>query len=379
MLISQIDFVNQFKNDPDNGVSTLLFSGSDKDFDKFIFDTIRTPNTTNTWDGPDGPLIDLTFYGYVSGSTSTTTQSNKIDFKINSNYDNKSFSKFLLDFMSSIELFSKEQFMTTLLEGVFGIISSRTEVTKDQLIDDEKLNKLSKKILDVDPCYDEIVYDDSFFTFNDDELSDIEKNAIGRKLGIMELDLGCGVYEFDLATESPELFTLLNEMKDNKYNPSLQERKTSEILHKIDDIASKKSPKNAESIKDKFNKDLIKELPKTLVKSSFNKPTVVAITNMANYITTLNKTLQETSFDFAIFNRSFFEYIVRESWAVLVEILFSILKREILKLIKKIVKKIIKKIAKKKADIIKSYTKETTGGETEGLLTSLPQPESLVT
>lgn len=370
MLVSQVDFFNNFKNSPQDSVAGFLFGDSDKDFDRFIYDTIQTPNVVNTWSGPNGDLIDLTFYSYSSGAT---VQPNSIDFKVSSNYNNKKFSQFLTDFMISIELFSKEKFLATAIEGVFGLISSNTDVTTDQLVDEEKLNKLTDKILDKDPCEDEIVFDDSFYSFSNDDLAEIEKKAMSRKLGIVELDLGCGVYSFDVSEDKIDLINLLNDIKESNGNPVLQERKTILLLDKLNSNATQKSPSNAESIKKKFNTDLLKELPKTIVKNSFTKPTIVALTNICNYITTTNTTLKDTSFDFAIFNRSFFEYVARESLAALIEIIFGILVREILVLIRRIVKRLIKKIIKKKTEIIKSYTKANTGGEKDGILTPLPQ------
>lgn len=372
LLLSQIDFSSVFKNDVGSTASNLLFDDPNKDFDAFIYDTIQTPDVTNTWYGKNGALLDLTFFSYNSGTTTTTAQPNSIDFKVNSNYNDKKFSTFLIDFMESIELFSKKKFMLTILESIFGIIASRSDVTTDELINQEKLNKLMDKMLDVDPCADEVVYDDSFYTFDNSDLAEIEKKANARKRGIVDLDLGCGIYEFDLGNNT-SIFNLLNDINDSNNNPILQEKKVVELVNKCNSLATDKSPNNSESIKKKFNTDIILNLPKTLVNNSFSTPTIVALTNLSKYITTTIQTFQGDSFNFAIFNRCFFERVLRESFAVLVKIIFNILKREILIIVRRIVKRIIKKIAKKKIEIIKSYTSDRTGGETEGILTPLPQ------
>jgi hypothetical protein len=371
MNLADIDYNNLFKMDPNaGGMASFLLGDSSKDFDKFIYDTVRTPNTLNVWQGPNGPLIDLT---YFSGGT----QNNQIDFKVNQNYDDKNFGDFLLDFFASIELFSKEKFIATLLDFFFGLISSQTDTTVEQLINEEKTNKIIDKILNTDPCYDEIVYDDSFFSFNNEDLEEIERRARERKLGVTNIDLGCGIFEFDLNDNTPLLVGFLDDIKNNNNNAQLQERKTVQLLNSIEDIAAKNSPKNSESIKKKFNWDILLELPKILIKNSVMKPTVVGIYNLSGYITTAINTTQNTSFDFAINNRVFFEYVARESLAVLVKITFEVwLKPEIIKLIAKMVKKILKKIAEKKIKIIKSYAKaKLAASEDSGLISGVPEPQ----
>jgi len=370
MNLADIDYNNVFKTDPNNNaMASFLLGDPSKDFDRFIYDTVKTPNVTNTWQGPNGPLIDLT---YFSGGT----QNNQIDFKVNQNYDNKTFLDFLLDFLSSIELFSKEKFMATLLDSFFGIVASNTDSTLDQLINEEKTNKILEKILDTDPCYDEIVYDDSFFTFKNEDLEEIERKATERKLGITNIDLGCGIFEFDLNEQKPLIIGILNDIKNNNNNAQLQERKTIQILDSCIGTASSNSPRNADSISKKFSWDILLNLPKVMVKNSVMKPTIVGIYNLSGYITTATNVTQQTSFDFAINNRVFFEQVTRESLAVLTRITFNVfLKPEILKLVAKVVARLLKKIAEKKIKIISSYAKgRLTALEDSGLISSTPTP-----
>jgi uncharacterized membrane protein YgaE (UPF0421/DUF939 family) len=84
--------------------------------------------------------------------------------------------------------------------------------------------------------------------------------------------------------------------------------------------------------------------------------------------------MKETSFEFAIFNQTFFEYILRRSWAVLVEILFESLTPEIIKLIKKVVKRKLKKINEKKKNILLSYIEQKINVGEEGTLDPIKQP-----
>ncbi len=62
------------------------------------------------------------------------------------------------------------------------------------------------------------------------------------------------------------------------------------------------------------------------------------------------------NFDFAVANRVFFEFVVRESAAALLEVLFNQAKEEILKIVACIVAVLVKEAVNKKLAILKSLT-----------------------
>jgi hypothetical protein len=362
--VKNIDYNNIFKLNADSGeISDVLFGDSDKDFDKFLYDTIQNPNNMNTWYGPNGALLDVTF-----------VQPGQIDLAVNSNYDDKSFDDFLFDFMASIELFNKQKFIATIIDFFFSNITSQIAPTIEQLLKEEQVNATIDKILNTDPCYDEIVFDNSFFSFSNDDLAKMEAKAKQRKEGVVLLDLGCGVFNLDIRNENANFKGLLDELK-NTNDPVLQEKKITQLLDKSQKLATSASPENEESIKNKMSFDFLLELPKVIIKNTVMTPKILGIYNLSNYIVNNIPTIAEDGYEFVLNNRVFFEYVTRESLAALIKIIFNKLKILLLELIAKVVAKLIKKIARKKLKIIASYSAGAITGIAEGLISGLPTPQ----
>ena len=67
------------------------------------------------------------------------------------------------------------------MDSFFSNITANLDFSLEQLVSEEKTNKLIDKILDTDPCYDEIIFDDSFFTFSNDEVAEFEYRSKQKK------------------------------------------------------------------------------------------------------------------------------------------------------------------------------------------------------
>jgi len=362
--VKNIDYNNIFKLNADSGeITDILFGEPNKDFDRFLYDTIQTPNLMNTWSGPNGPLLNVTFI-----------QPGQLNLVVDTNYSDKSFDDFLFDFMSSIELFNKEKFIATMIDFFFSNITSQISPTIEQLLKEEQVNATIDKILNTDPCYDEIVFDNSFFSFSNDDLAKMESKAKQRKSGVVSLDLGCGVFDLNISSENENFSLIFNELK-NSNDPVLQERKITQLLDKSQDLAVSASPDDEESIKNKMSFDFLLELPKVIIKNTIMTPKILGIYNLSNYIINNIPNIPEDGYEFAINNRVFFEYVSRESLAALVKIVFDKLKDLLLELIAKVVARLLKKLAEKKIKVIASYALNVIANVVEGVITGLPAPQ----
>lgn len=370
MDIETIDHKGILKTNPDlNLLGGIFFGNSDKDFNRWLYNTIQTPGVPNTWEGPNGPLMDVTYI-----------QPSQVLFQISSNYDEnsgKTYNDFLSDYMASIELFNQKIVLGNLMNNFFSNVTSSLSPSISQVMDEEKTNMIMEKILNTDPCQEEQVFDDSFFKFSNDEMSLMEKRAQEKRDGVVELDLGCGIFAFDFRDDGVGLESDLDDLDEfnENNNPQKMDKKITNILNTLQDSVAAADSPNAESIKRKFEIDAITSLPKVMCNASILTPKILGIYNFSNYIVNNSTSTERTSYDWAKSNTVFFEYVLRESLAVLVEIVFNKLKAELMRLIAKVVQRIIKSIAKKKLKILASFALPSITNTINGLINQIPQPE----
>tara|TARA_R110001599_G_scaffold23120_3_gene85065 strand:- start:41163 stop:42740 length:1578 start_codon:yes stop_codon:yes gene_type:complete len=367
--IETIDHKGILKSNPDSNLLGGIFFGGENDFNRWLYNTMQTPGLTNTWEGPNGPLMDVT---YIPPS--------QIMFQISSNYDEnsgKTYNDFISDYMASIELFNQKIVLGNLMNSFFSNVTSNLNPSLEQVMDDEKTDAIMEKILNTDPCQEEQVYDDSFFKFSNEELLEMENNAIYKRSGVVPLDLGCGIFTFDLREDTAGIGEKLNELDElnNQNNPQKVEKNIKNQINLLQDSLGNASPSNAESIKRKFEMDAILSLPKVMCKASILTPKILGVYNFSNYIVNNSTSTERTSYDWAKSNTVFFEYVLRESLAVLVKIVFNKLKAELMRLIAKVVQKLIKSIAKKKLKILASFALPAVANAITGLINKIPQPE----
>ena len=371
MDIKTLDHKGILNTNPDlNLLGGIFFGADDKDFNRWLYNTMQSPNIPNTWMGPNGPLMDVTFI-----------QPGQVIFEINSNYDENSgntFNDFISDYMASIELFNQKIILGNLMNSFFSNVTSSMNPSIEDVMDEEKTEKLMDKILDTDPCEEELTYDDTFFSFNNDEILEMEKRAQQKRNGQgVDIDLGCGIFSANLDGGDAEIEKKLVELEnfEKENNPKKMGKAITNVLNKMQDSLANQSPSNEESIKKKVQIDMMLSLPKVMCNASILTPKILGIYNFSNYIVNNTTITERTSYDWAKSNTVFFEYVLRESLAVLVEIVFRKLKTELMRLIAKVIQKIMKSIAKKKLKIIASFALPAVGNVVSGLINKIPQPQ----
>jgi hypothetical protein len=163
---------------------------------------------------------------------------------------NKSLENFLKDFLGSVKILDLSLLFSTILDVLFGAVSSLTDAGSEWLEDKIRLKKIVDKIIDKESLSDgktPIIYDNNFFQFNKkekDEIGFITKNISN---GDNLVDLGCGtsannidISDFDTA------FKLLNESKPSLIKEGLS-KSTNEIIKKSTAGSSEENKKTIES------------------------------------------------------------------------------------------------------------------------------------
>jgi hypothetical protein len=345
--------------DPTQFPASLFFGEPENDLNIFLADLMQSGvGSTGVWKN----ILD---FEVISYPLSTSSNTNGLKVTINSSYIGKEYDVFLKDYINSIELFNFKNFVPNLMEELNGSITALLAETEGSLslnieksIEKEKVNSMIEKILDTDPCEETFNLDDSFFTFDSDTLLDIEKRAENRVLGKKLINYSCTPTM--VGSDSLESFRDVGELIKNEPSQAklITKKATEKLLFdlsgEVDGAVGPQGDTN-EDVKRSLSFDLALALPKLSTNIIFT-PKIMVLFQVSKKLVTNTIDDFKDNFDFAIANRVFFEFVVRESGAALLEILYNQLKEEILKIVACITVTLIKEGIDKKLKQLKSLT-----------------------
>lgn len=373
--IKGLDFNNILKINPTDPIgSTFYGKNATNDLNWFLNNLVQT--------GGAGTWKNIMNFNY-----NTTTE--EIEVGLNPSYvtsgGGKSFDGFILDYINSIELMTMEQFMARLMDSLTGRMLASLGTSLDQLLVMEQINKLLDKIYNSDPCKEEYQIDESYFTFSNEEMLEMENTANQKVNGVTLLDLGCGLVE---STVAPEVIKQVFDEIRNTPPSRVSQVIENSINGLNNNLTDNVDEQDKNTAKLALNAKLIEQIPKILT-NIILEPKLVILYQMASKLVNgpLNPTTPAVGFggsnidanirvpngfDYAKATSVFFEFVARESLAALLEIIFRQAKEEILKLVAGIILKITKEQANKKIKALAFLT----GGVVSGLLASVPTPDT---
>jgi hypothetical protein len=377
LKLKNLDYNGLLKINPNSEIgSTFYGKNATKDFNWYLNNLVQNGGNGN-WAG----IMDLNY----------SKPTEEIEMGLNPSYlssGGKSFNDFIIDYTNSIEMISLENFMAKLTNKLTGSLTASLQnpPSLDKLISMEKVDALIEKINNSDPCKEEYQYDDSYFKFNNDEINKIETVASEKLLGVTNLDLGCGIVP--ATVDSNLVKNLFDEIRNSP--PSKINNVINKSMDSINNNLTSNVPEaDKQNAKLSLNKKLIEAVPKVLTDIAL-EPKVIALYQLSTKIVNgpltpvqppvgsggninINDNLNvDNGFDFAKANRVFFEFVVRESLAALVEIIFNQAKKEIVRLVSEAVIKILKDRVKLKVTQLSFLT----GGLVDKVLSSAPTPDT---
>jgi hypothetical protein len=376
--ILELDFNKMLQQSPLSQVGSLLY-GKDatKDLNWFLNNLIQSGGS-GAWKG------------IVNFNYNQTTQDMEIG--INPSYASggggKTFDGFINDFINSIELITMEQFMARLTDSLTGVLSAAMNTSLDQIISMEQVSKLQDNINNSDPCREDYKIDESYFTFSNDEMLEMEVIANQKINGTVMLDLGCGMVSSTIPT------TVVKNIFDEIRNtpPSKVSAVIEKSLNSVNDNLTKNvGEENKKLAKLNLNVKFIEQIPKILT-NIILEPKLVALYQLCTKL--VNGPLSPLTppvgsgapigvdidakikvpkgFDYAKATSVFFEFVAREALAALMEIVFRKIKEEIMRLVADFAAKIVKEQANIRIKAIASIT----AGITSGLISTIPIPNT---
>jgi len=393
----KIDYNDILRLDPSSPIgSTFYGKNSTTDLNWALSDLTRNGGTI-TWKN----MIDINF--------NQTTQ----DFEVglNSNYLNitRNFDNFLSDFLNASDLMTLEQFLAKITDKLTGSLTSAKgrldnginqlqnpafiTSSLDKLISVEQTDKLIDKIMSSDPCTKEYQITDNFFSFTNEESFEIENRAEQKSKGEVNLDVGCGIIPVSVSPST--IIASFNSIK-NAPSSKLNEVVFSSVNSINNNLTNNVSESDKNTAKRSLNAEMIKSIPKVLTDMIVD-PKIIILYQIANKIVngpltpspppvgvpggsasvTSPNVNANTSFDYAKASKVFFEYVVRESSAALLEILFNLAKREILNLVLGVAANITKTQSNLKIKRLLNVVRVVdVPGIAEGVLNAIPPPNT---
>ena len=170
-----IDLFEKLKTSPDSEIGNLLYDLDIPNFDRSAFAAISAPNTTVSFS-----TLNIQFNGTLDA----------FQFKpdLSALPEEPTIGSFFGTYIEDAPLFDKKEFLTNVMDTVYGSVSSNQDKSFDQLLKEQEIKKLIEQVTE---------NNDSFF-INDEIFQELERKAQELLDGITYYDMGCGVVGADL-------------------------------------------------------------------------------------------------------------------------------------------------------------------------------------
>jgi len=364
--LNKIDLTCIFAADPNTEIGKLFYDGdSSNDINAFLWEVIQENGSPLIWSDPENGKQILEVRYYENSPIAFTQNDGTVDYQnteprprvfnfrvVNQSYENKTLINVLVDYFNSQQpLFDVDKVIPNVIDLLYGTLTNKIELP------DECLNRVVELEQSISDYLDEgvgsgtvdINFDDSFYTFNSKQLSNIKERVKEKKSGVKQYKKCCGK---DISTIS---FDTLSTINDNIKNSSTLQQKINTYNKALDDLI-KESVANVKNLdKDsasgEFLSNFITSLQIALAKLVLS-PKNLLMLNLFYFLVN-SKPITEVSI----------KKILKEYECIIVEILSELLRKLIydflLPLIIKALKNLIicvitKKIKEKNINYLKS-------------------------
>jgi len=320
--VKNVDFMNIMRINPVTQAGGLLFDDvpntvNSSDFNTYLYYTIQqaAPPTTS-WDG----IFDVEF------TQIATPENNVLNFRPNPSYTN--LTDLNNDFVDSLRLFASEDLIINIIDSLFGSIAATAEVnkTEEQLETEAKIDSVIDCLVNADV---EDVFDDSFFSFSNEQLLRMKGDATNRRNGIRYLKT-CGNVKVDVPIR------LLTDLKTDMAAASNQVERRDVVNNSITTMATSTSsssdPVDQYGIQLGFVGLMLTSLIRAIVNSIIS-PKVITIF-LINYMIVYGQGSEyDGGLDFIQKNKTLMRNLVNTIRDMIVKVLLDKVLKYIMKLI----------------------------------------------
>jgi len=377
--INKIDFGNIFSINPNTEIGEIVYDGVCTggvcdDINAFLWEVIQLNGDPLVWADPINGKEIMEVRYYQNSPVAFTKTDGTVEYQnieplprvfnvriVNNTYVGKSLITFLTDYFNSQQpLFNVDNVLPNTVNLIFNTISGKG------LYSDTALSEITEyeEALNDYVNTEEVVIDDSFYTFNEAQLKDIKQKTKEKKSGVKRFKRCCGNETASIS------FDTLKKLTDDIKSSSNLQSKIQSYNRAIDNVVneSKSNIKNLnnDSVEAEFLYDFLSLLQLTLLKFSLSPKTMLII-NMFTYLVnentneSNNKNIKEKLREFECVIKKILGPIINKIIAFLLPIVIRYLKDIVICVILKKIKEKDINYLKTKLSLLPAATNEEVG------------------
>jgi len=340
--VSTIDISGKFKVAPTADVGALLYNTQTDNFDKFAHQAIEASNTSVSF--PD-TNIDIKYDDVLD----------KFNFKPPTGI-NIDIGTFFSNYIDKAPILDKNEIITKVMDGIYGTIAKHIKRTKDQIYEEQKVNKVLEQILNDK---------ENPFEISTSDYNEMLTQSEQLSKGLVYYDMGCGVITAELVVSG--LTSLISNISGST-DPYTVSNNIEATITNSSSSNAEATKKNKETIRDGFFQKLINLFSLELSKAAVLSPQMRMILGLfSSFQNDGQLVLTTASEDMAKF-KVMIKCIVKDIIKDIVEYIFNLAISYLIKLITPVIKKVIKEKINQYLKIILSLTPAKKIAETAGLV-----------
>tara|TARA_R110000850_G_scaffold84244_8_gene180832 strand:+ start:25201 stop:26643 length:1443 start_codon:yes stop_codon:yes gene_type:complete len=352
--LDKIDYLDMFKIDPTTSEGALLYNDVNQglnstDFNTYLYNVIQGGGATSPWglQTTNHDILEIKF----DEQGSNGEPNNSLSIKPSSYYaNNKKLPDLNNDYIDSIQLFNSAKLINNIIESIFGVVSVQTDKDSEQIKNEIRIEDIVNRIINTD---DEIIIDDSYYTFSNEQLSSIDYRAELRRNG-MRVVTTCGNAPSTLSFDTlSSLNAQLDVLEAQPTTPQLMEEISIVVREGLDNLADESAEgvgnQDRLTIKLSFIEEMLKQLMTAIVNVILSPKLAVILA--VNHAIIYGEAFTDTE-DFMKKNSVLLTSVLNTIRDAVVVILMAVVLKEIKKLVTDNIQKTqIEKTKYKKAQV----------------------------
>lgn len=326
--MKDIDSYGKLKTDPNSQLGSLLYNDNVNDFDNVLHDAIVNAGTPVNF----ANTVNLEYDDVL----------NKVNVTPHASVAGDTIGEFTTQYIDNLEIINEKQFVSNISNVIFGTVTSSQDKTEQQAVLEEELNVTIQKIID----------EDESIEITDDELRNIQKIAKDRVSGVTFADLGCGYLPNIVTLDS--LTNLVSGTTGSTDPLTVGNAYLDTLAGGFDDTNPESAEENNETIKDGFFKRLINAIVQALVSSLILPPQIRVLTGMFTGFKNGNVPEIGNPIEDLQNQRVLASCLAKQAKELIIEFLFDLVKKELIKLVIPVSKKILKEKINQYLNVIRS-------------------------